>query len=34
MMVLAGMDGFDGESADEIQGDIKYGIGEELPFES
>jgi len=33
MMVLAGMDGFDGEPVDEIQGGIAYGIGEELPFE-
>jgi len=29
-----GMDGFDGEPADEIQGSIEYGIGEELPLES
>jgi len=33
MMVLAGLDGFDGEPADEIQGGIEYEIGEELPLE-
>jgi len=33
MMVLVGMDGFDGEPADEIQGGIEYEIGEELPLE-
>jgi hypothetical protein len=34
MMVLAGLDGFDGEPADENQGGIEYEIGEELPLES
>jgi hypothetical protein len=34
MMVLAGMDGFDGELADKIYGGIEYEIGEELPLES
>jgi len=33
MMVLAGMDGFDDEPADEIQGGIEYEIGEKLPLE-
>ena len=33
MLVLAGMDDCDGELADEIQGGIEYGIGEELPLE-
>jgi hypothetical protein len=34
MSMLAGWDDFEGEPADEIQGSIEYGIGEELPLES